>query len=110
MPPFGPQRPFPPQVPGVSQGSTPPEPPMAKLAKMFQARPGNGMLALTKALSALREAGQADPRLEPIVGEAIRVLTQGIRGKDESFGADGGGDAEMIGPTAGSALSVRGPE
>ena len=102
-----PQMPFPPQVPGVSQGGQPPPNPMEMLAKMFQSRPGNAMMALTKALSALREAGQADPRLEPIVGEAIRVLTQGINGKDRGERFSGGGDTGIIGPSPGSIMNVR---
>lgn len=107
-----PGQPFPPSVPGVSQGGPQPPNPMERLAQMFQARPGNAMLALTKALNALREAGQADPRLRPIVGEAIRILTQGIEknsSDQDGRSPTGRGDADF-GPSPGGIMTTSSPD
>lgn len=108
----GPNQPFPPSVRGVTQGGPQPPNPMELLSTMMQSRPGNAMLALTKALNALREAGRADPRLRPMVGEAIRVLTQGIEKNthDADGRSSGRGDAEAFGPLPGGIMMTSGPE
>ena len=93
--------PFPPEVPGVTEGIPVPDP-MRMLAMMMAPPSGTGMQHLTDALALLRQAGKADPRIQDQIAEAIRVLTEGSNDRRAS-GQPG------FGPTPGGELFTRGP-
>ena len=65
----------PPSVPGVTEGLPTPDP-MRMLAMMMQPPSGTGMQLLMEAMTKLKQAGAADPRMQDQIAEALKVLTQ----------------------------------
>lgn len=66
----------PPAVDGVTEGVTRPDP-MRMLAMMMGPGSSTGMQHLMEAITHLKQAGQADPRLHDQIADALRILLQG---------------------------------
>lgn len=67
----------PPAIDGVTEGVTHPDP-MRMLSMMLSPQQtGTGMQHLMEAITHLKQAGQADPRLHDQIADALRILLQG---------------------------------
>lgn len=71
----------PPSVDGVTEGVPVPDP-MRMIAAMLGPQ-GTGSQHLMEAITHLKRAGKADPRIQDQVAEALRILTQGLSAEDD---------------------------
>jgi hypothetical protein len=97
---------LPPEVPGVTEGIPQPDP-MKMIAAMLGPGQMTGMQHIMEALTHLKSASRADPRLQSKIAEAIRALMQ----PEECYRSTEslrGGQPEL-GPMPGGYLQIRGP-
>jgi len=86
--------------------------PLAALASRMTARPQQGVQLIAQAIATLRQAGEADKRLQPVTGAAIKLLLQGPSGMSGPNPGMGQPPVAMMGgpaPMPGTSIPVRSP-
>lgn len=103
---------LPPTIPGVThepenQGSSGPMDLLAQLFGMGKpSGPRHGMTALSEGMEKLREAAEIDPRLGPVVGEALKLLIRGPKSQNRDR-MEGQGESFVKGPLTAPRAAMR---